>query len=50
MIMGADWRSLTWQEYLIRLAGWNAAHDPDAPRGDQDFSRLKRAMDAHTVH
>jgi hypothetical protein len=47
--MGRDWRAMTWLEYQITLAGWNANQSGEQPEG-RDFSRLKRAMEAHTVH
>lgn len=48
--MGLDWRQIGWAEYQIALAGWNANQESDGKGGEADFSRLKRAMDAHTVH
>lgn len=46
--MGLDWRVETWPSYQMALAGWNANQDGD--EGPKDFTRLKKAMDAHTVH
>lgn len=43
--MGADWRSLTWHEYQMRLWAWNEGHDPTPP--EPDYERLKRAMRMH---
>lgn len=45
--MGLDWRQTTWGEYQVALAGWNAAHDTEAPKGEADTSRLARALKAH---
>lgn len=52
LVMGLDWRELGWKEYQINLAAWNASQETDGSGGSgpKDFSRLKRAMDAHTVH
>lgn len=47
--MGLDWRTLGWKEYQMALAGWNATQSTDESQG-KDFTRLKRAMEAHTVH
>lgn len=50
--MGVDWRALGWKEYQMTLAGWNAQHAEDrtAGTGHDDFSRLRRAMKAHSIH
>jgi hypothetical protein len=49
--MGADWRDLTWQDYQLHLAAWNAAHaDENDRRGPSDPERLTRFMAAHSVH
>lgn len=47
--MGVDWHSLTWWEYQVMLTEWNL-RQPGGADGEKDFTRLKLAMDAHTVH
>lgn len=51
LVMGVDWRALTWGDYLLTLTAWNVAQAQDgAGGGCGDFTRLKKAMAAHTVH
>lgn len=48
--MGLDWRSLGWAEYQMHLAGWNAHHSDGKERPAPDLSRLKRFVEAHSIH
>ncbi len=50
--MGLNWRTLGWREYQMNLAGWNEHHrDPgESPTGPGDLGRLRRFVEAHTVH
>lgn len=49
--MGLDWHRTGWPEYQLHLAGWNAAQGGDTGGGGpRDPERLKRFVDAHTVH
>lgn len=50
--MGLDWRTAGWAEYQMHLAGWNEHHtDPkEKGAGEVDIPRLRRFVDAHTVH
>lgn len=49
-MMGVEPARLTLRQYQAILGEWNARHDPEGNSGPKDFTRLKRAMDAHTVH
>ena len=44
--MNVDPATIGLRQYLALMHGWNAEMEVPA----RDFSRLKRAMDAHTVH
>jgi len=44
--MNVDPATLGYRQYAALLHGWNAEPE-DTPK---DHTRLKRAMDAHTVH
>jgi hypothetical protein len=50
LMNGLDWRTVGMPEYQTMLAAWNLRHDPDGPKGSGDFTRLKRAMTAHSIH
>ena len=50
-MMHVDPDRLGYQQYAMVLREWNWRHDPDnAGKQQPDFTRLKRAMDAQTVH
>lgn len=44
--MNVDPASIGLRQYSALLHGWDA----EAEDNPKDFTRLKRAMDAHTVH
>ena len=45
---GADWKAMGWVEYQYMLEGWNAAHDPEAPKeGLSDPGGVSRFLAAH---
>jgi hypothetical protein len=46
--MNVDPSSIGIRQYSALVHGWNA--DPDGSAAPRDYSRLRRAMDAHTVH
>ncbi len=47
-MIGIDPERQTLRSYQAVLGEWNARHDDGS--GPKDHTRLKRAMDAHTVH
>lgn len=46
--MSVDPASIGLRQYAALIHGWNA--DPADAAPPRDYSRLRRAMDAHTVH
>lgn len=53
--MGLDWRRLSYYEFTMHLAGWNAAHKrPDEREGaeltKEGADRLRRFTEAHSGH
>lgn len=50
-MMGVDPAQLSFRHYQAILGEWNLRHDPEGKQGPpKDYSRLRRAMEAHTVH
>lgn len=51
-MMGVDHERLTYRQYQAILGEWNVRHDsdPDSANKNVDYSRLKKAMKAHSVH
>jgi len=41
---GADWRTMSWQEYQTLLPHWNARHAADAGQVAPDLDAARRAM------
>lgn len=50
-MMGIDPERQTLRSYQAILGEWNARHDQDGkPARPKDFTRLRRAIEAHSVH
>jgi hypothetical protein len=52
-MMSVDYRTLTLWQYQAMLHEWNERHSQEggkSPPDPEKMARLKRAMDAHSIH